>query len=201
MQARELRQRYLEFFENKGALRLPSESLVADDPALMFIVAGMVPMKPFYENRAVPPSKSVTTAQKCLRTVDIDDIGDTSHCTFFEMLGNFSFGDYFKREAIHWAWEFLTQDLRIPGERLAATPHESPVMRDALASLRRRAKRHDLRPFDVDQVLIAFLSLCFFPLSARGTLLRTLGRDAGDPAFDRAHREHVLAALSRLVMQ
>lgn len=87
------------------------------------------------------------------------------------------------------------------GERLAATPHESPVMRDGLRSLRRRAKRHGLRPFDVDQVLIAFLSLCFFPLSARGTLLRTLGRDADDPAFDRAHREHVLAALTRLVMQ
>ena len=87
------------------------------------------------------------------------------------------------------------------GERLAATPHESPVMRDALAALRRRAKKHGLRPFDVDQVLIAFLSLCFFPLSTRGTLLRTLGRDADDPAFDRAHREHVLAALSRLLMQ
>ena len=109
--ARELRQKYLTFFENKGALRLPSASLVADDPTLMFTVAGMVPFKAYFEDRAAPPRSSVTTAQKCLRTKDIDDIGDTSHCTFFEMLGNFSFGDYFKTEAVQWAWEFLTVEL------------------------------------------------------------------------------------------
>ena len=84
------------------------------------------------------------------------------------------------------------------GARLAAAPHESPVMREALSALRRRAKRHGLKPFDVDQVLIAFLSLCFFPLSARATLLRTLGKDADDPTFDRAHRRHVLEALVAL---
>jgi AcrR family transcriptional regulator len=87
------------------------------------------------------------------------------------------------------------------GERLAATPHESPVMHDALRALRTRAHGHGLRAFDVEQVVIAFVSLCFFPLSARGTLLRTLGRDADDPAFDRAHREHVAAALLRLLVR
>ena len=86
------------------------------------------------------------------------------------------------------------------GDRLAAVPHESPVIRDALQALRRRAKAQGLQAFDVDQVLIAFVSLCFFPLSMRGTLLRTLGRDPDDPAFDRAHREHALRALLRLLV-
>jgi alanyl-tRNA synthetase len=121
MQARDLRKRYLEFFEGKGALRQPSDSLVAEDPTLLFTVAGMVPMKPYYWGTATPPAPSVTTTQKCLRTVDIDDIGDTSHCTFFEMLGNFSFGDYFKEEAVTWAWEFLTQVLKLDPKDLRVT--------------------------------------------------------------------------------
>jgi alanyl-tRNA synthetase len=124
MQARELREAYLKFFEKKGALRLPSDSLVTDDPTLLFTVAGMVPFKAYFEDRATPPRASVTTSQKCLRTKDIEDIGDISHCTFFEMLGNFSFGDYFKREAVTWAWEFLTDVLKLDPAHLRVTVYQ-----------------------------------------------------------------------------
>ncbi|MGO8670208.1 MAG: alanine--tRNA ligase [Capsulimonadaceae bacterium] len=117
----EIRRRYLEFFESKGALRMPSDSLVTGDPTLLFTVAGMVPMVPFFLGEQVPPRNSVTTVQKCLRTKDIDDIGDTSHCTFFEMLGNFSFGGYFKPEAVAWAWEFLFDILGLDIDRVRVT--------------------------------------------------------------------------------
>ncbi len=119
----QLRELFLSFFEEKGHLRLPSFSLIPQhDPSLLLINAGMTPMKPYFTGALEPPSLRVTTCQKCLRTPDIDHVGKTSrHATFFEMLGNFSFGDYFKSEAIAWAWEFLTQVLEIPSDRLYAT--------------------------------------------------------------------------------
>lgn len=124
MLARELRQKYTEFFESKGALRLPSDPLPTDDPTLLFTVAGMVPFKAYFEDRATPPRRSVVTSQKCLRTKDIEDIGDISHCTFFEMLGNFSFGDYFKKEAIAWSTEFLFDVLKLDRSRIRVTIYE-----------------------------------------------------------------------------
>ncbi|MDR0446785.1 MAG: alanine--tRNA ligase [Oscillospiraceae bacterium] len=116
----ELRERFLAFYEARGHLRLPSFSLVPQgDKSLLLINSGMAPMKPWFTGEHTPPSLRVTTCQKCLRTVDIDNVGKTArHCTYFEMLGNFSFGDYFKEEAIAWYWEFLTRDLGFEESRL-----------------------------------------------------------------------------------
>ena len=116
----ELREMYLRFFESKGHLRLPSFSLVPqNDASILLINAGMTPMKPYFTGEEEPPRHRVTTCQKCIRTGDIDNVGHTSrHGTFFEMLGNFSFGDYFKTEAIHWTWEFLTEVVGLDKNRL-----------------------------------------------------------------------------------
>ncbi len=116
----ELREKYLSFFESKGHLRLPSFSLIPDgDKSLLLINAGMAPMKKYFTGEVTPPSKRVTTCQKCIRTPDIESVGHTArHGTYFEMLGNFSFGDYFKHEACAWSWEFLTSVLEIPAEKL-----------------------------------------------------------------------------------
>ena len=116
----EIRERFLSFFESKGHLRHPSFPLIPQgDASLMLINSGMAPLKPYFSGDAVPPRKRMTTCQKCIRTPDIERVGKTSrHGTFFEMLGNFSFGDYFKREATAWAWEFITQEMKIPPELL-----------------------------------------------------------------------------------
>ncbi|MDR2182689.1 MAG: alanine--tRNA ligase [Clostridiales bacterium] len=118
-----IREEYLRFFEEKEHLRLPSFSLIPEsDKTLLLIVAGMAPMKPYFTGQATPPAVRVATSQKCIRTPDIESVGKTDrHATFFEMLGNFSFGDYFKEETIAWAWEFLTQRLEIPAEKLSVT--------------------------------------------------------------------------------
>lgn len=116
----ELRESFLNFYERKEHTRLPSFSLVPkDDNSLLLINSGMAPMKKFFVGEAVPPNKRVTTCQKCIRNNDIENVGITSrHLTYFEMLGNFSFGDYFKPTAIAWAWEFFTEELKIPKELL-----------------------------------------------------------------------------------
>lgn len=116
----ELRRKYLEFFESKGHLKMNSFSLVPhNDNSLLLINAGMAPLKPYFTGQEIPPRKRVTTCQKCIRTGDIDNVGKTArHLTFFEMLGNFSFGDYFKHEAIKWSWEFLTEVIGMEPERL-----------------------------------------------------------------------------------
>ena len=116
----ELREKYLAFFESKGHLRLPSFPLVPiNDKSLLLINSGMAPMKKFFTGEEEPPRHRVTTCQKCIRTPDLERVGHTArHGTFFEMLGNFSFGDYFKDQAIPWAWEFLTETLEIPTDLL-----------------------------------------------------------------------------------
>ncbi len=124
MSGNELREAYLQFFaEKKGHLRLPSASLIPEnDPTLLMIGAGMAPFKAYFTGKVKPPRGRITTSQRCVRTGDIENVGRTArHQTYFEMLGNFSFGDYFKKEAIPWSWEFLTEVLELPKDKLWAT--------------------------------------------------------------------------------
>lgn len=122
----DIREKFLSFFESKGHLRLPSFSLVPEnDKSLLLINAGMAPLKPYFKGELEPPRKRVTTCQKCIRTPDIDRVGKTArHGTYFEMLGNFSFGDYFKHEATAWAWEFITTVLNLPVDKLWVTIYQ-----------------------------------------------------------------------------
>ena len=122
----DLREKYLSFFESKGHLRLPSFSLVPNnDKSLLLINSGMAPMKKYFTGEVEPPRNRVVTCQKCIRTPDLERVGHTArHGTYFEMLGNFSFGDYFKDEAIPWAWEFLTETLEIPADKLWPSIYE-----------------------------------------------------------------------------
>ncbi len=124
MKGHEIRDSFIRFFEGKGHLHQPSASLIpAGDPTLLFTSAGMVPLKPFFMGEQTPPSRRLTSYQKSFRTTDIDEVGDHKHLTFFEMLGNFSIGDYFKKDAASFAWELVTQVFEIPAERMFVTVH------------------------------------------------------------------------------
>ena len=142
MQSHDIRKRYLEFFERRGHQLYPSSSLVPhNDPTVLLTTAGMQQFITYFTGQDRPPSPRATSVQKCFRTVDLEEVGDPTHLTFFEMLGNFSFGDYFKREAIEWAWELLTEELKLPPERLWITIFEG----DEDAPMDVEAKEHWMR--------------------------------------------------------
>ena len=133
MDANELRAAFTRFFTDRGHVAVPSASLIPHDPSVLFNIAGMIPFKPYFTGLEAPPWSRATSVQKCFRTPDIEIVGtDTYHCTYFEMLGNFSFGDYFKEEAIPMAWELLTEVFGLDGDRLWVTVHDSDDEAEAI---------------------------------------------------------------------
>ena len=125
MDFRILREKYINFFKSKGHSHIPSASLIPEnDPTVLFTTAGMHPLVPYLLGQTHPEGKRLVNWQKCIRTGDIDDVGDASHLTMFEMLGNWSLGDYFKKEAIEWGWEFLTSEMNIPSDKLYVTVYK-----------------------------------------------------------------------------
>jgi len=144
MQSAEIRQSFLNFFERQGHRKLPSSPLIPhEDPSVLLTTAGMQQFKPVFMGQALPPAPRATTVQKCFRTVDLDEVGDASHLTFFEMLGNFSFGDYFKEGAIEFAWEYLTRELSLDPARLQPTAH--PTDDDAAGLWEKISGHHVIR--------------------------------------------------------
>jgi alanyl-tRNA synthetase len=144
MLSAEIRQSFLNFFERQGHRKLPSSSLIPhEDPSVLLTTAGMQQFKPVFMGQAQPPAPRATTVQKCFRTVDLEEVGDASHLTFFEMLGNFSFGDYFKEGAIAFAWEYLTRELSLDAARLQPTAH--PTDDDAAAIWKKVSGRDVIR--------------------------------------------------------
>src|SRR4029078_10053655 len=150
MTGAEVRASFIDFFESKAHQEVPSSSLVPiNDPTVLLTSAGMQQMTPYFLGLETPPAPRLCSVQKCFRTVDIDEVGDESHNTFFFMLGNFSVGDYFKKESLTWSWEFLTETMGLPGERLYPSVHPGDedayaIWRDVLAvTAERRVKTDD----------------------------------------------------------
>src|SRR4030043_592888 len=122
MSASELRKKYLDFFRERGHGIIPSASLIPEpDPTVLFSTAGMHPLVPYLLGEKHPAGRRIVDVQKCIRTGDIEDVGNSWHLTFFEMLGNWSLGDYWKKEAIEWSWEFLTKELNLEPKRISVT--------------------------------------------------------------------------------
>src|SRR6266540_5659961 len=130
MNHKEIREKFKKFFESHGHTWVASSSLLPNDPSVLFTTAGMQQFKQYYTHPENAPSKNVISIQKCIRTSDIDEVGDESHLTFFEMLGNFSFGGYFKKEAIEWAYEFITKEMGLPIDYVSVFGGENGIQAD-----------------------------------------------------------------------